>query len=159
MSLSNLIKWQKPGLKSENNLIQRSFFDEFDRFFDGFFNTPEALFQNSGSFTPNVNVEDNGKNILVSAELPGLDDKDIQVSVDGDMLTIKGEKKKEQKKETSGFYHMERHFGSFQRRIRLPAEINVDRVKASFRNGILNIDLPKLDPEKSNVKYITVKAS
>jgi len=96
-----------------------------------------------GGFSPKVDVAETETEVKVTAELPGMEEKDIDISVDGDMLTIKGEKKteKEEKKEES--YRLERSYGSFRRDILLPSKVQIDKVKATFAKGVLTVMLPK----------------
>ena len=96
-----------------------------------------------GGFSPKVDVAETETEVKVTAELPGMEEKDIDISVDGDMLTIKGEKKteKEEKKEES--YRLERSYGSFRRDILLPSKVQMDKVKATFAKGVLTVMLPK----------------
>lgn len=106
---------------------------------------------------PSVDVSEEDDNILVKADLPGLEAKDIDINVSGDQLTIKGEKKTEEEKKEANYYSKERFFGTFHRAIRLPAEVDADKVDATFKNGVLDISLPKSDASKR--KRIEVKSS
>lgn len=92
---------------------------------------------------------------LSSAVLPGLEAKDIDVSISGDILTIKGEKKKEEEKKDEHFHYCERYAGSFQRSLRLPVGVRSDQVEAAFKNGVLNITIPKAEEAKK--KQIEIK--
>jgi HSP20 family protein len=94
-------------------------------------------------------------NVMVKAELPGMDPKDIDVEVTGDMLTLRGEKKTEEEKKDERYYCRERHYGSFQRSFRLPAGVQSDKVDAQFKNGVLTINIPK--SEESKQKKIEIK--
>ena len=108
-------------------------------------------------FQPKVNISESDKEITVSAELPGMDDKDINVSLRKNELTIKGEKKEEKEEEKEHYYHMERTYGSFQRTIPLPYEVEDDKVEANFKNGVLTITLPKASHAIKETKKIEVK--
>ena len=92
---------------------------------------------------PRVDMLDNEDEILVRAELPGVDKKDLDVNISGQMLTIKGETKREEKEEKGEFYRSEITRGSFSRTLQLPAEVNGKEVKATFNNGMLEVHLPK----------------
>jgi HSP20 family protein len=94
-------------------------------------------------FTPRIDMAEDGDSVIVSAELPGMDEKDIEVSLSGDLLSIRGEKRNEQKKIRGTYFHSERSFGSFSRTISVPQRIDADKVSASFRKGILTVTLPK----------------
>jgi len=128
----------------------------FDNFFRGF--ELEPSWARLGAFNPRIDVRESEKEISVSAELPGLDDKDIDVSLTRDAVTIKGEKKKEKESKGKDFYRMERSYGSFTRTIPLPAEVDTDKVRAEFKKGVLNISLPKTVKAIKGTKRISVKA-
>jgi len=90
-----------------------------------------------------MNVSETDKEIRITAELPGVSEQDIDVSLDDDVLTIRGEKKFEQKDEKENFHFVERSYGTFQRSLRLPFTVNPDQVRASFENGVLTVTVPK----------------
>ena len=90
-----------------------------------------------------MNVSETENEIRVAAELPGVRDEDIEVSLQDDVLTIRGEKKFERKDEKENFHFVERSYGTFQRSLRLPIPVNPDQVQASFDNGVLTVTLPK----------------
>ena len=95
--------------------------------------------------TPAVDLYGEKDNIVVKAELPGLEKDDIEVNLSGHRLTIKGEKKQEEEVKKEGYYGAERSYGSFLRTLELPTEVQTDKVKAAFKNGILEIRLPKTE--------------
>lgn len=125
-----------------------------DNFMKGFDRSPGSA--SSGSFCPQVDITDKDKEILVTAELPGIDEKDIDISLSKDRLTIRGEKKEEKENKGSGFYSMERSFGSFTRDIPLPCTIDTDKVEATYKKGVLTITLPKTPDAISACKKIPV---
>jgi HSP20 family protein len=90
-----------------------------------------------------MNVSETENEIRITAELPGVTEQDIDVSLDDDVLTIRGEKKFERKDENENFHFIERSYGTFQRSLRLPFPADPDQVKASFENGVLTVTLPK----------------
>src|SRR6266567_90639 len=96
------------------------------------------------------------KEIKVSAEIPGVEPKDIDVSVEDGILTIKGEKKYEREEKEKGQYRMERSYGSFERTIELPAEVDESKAKAEFKKGVLRLTLPKRPGAPSRRKRISV---
>lgn len=102
-------------------------------------------------------IEDE-KSLKVMAELPGLTDKDIDISISRDTLTIRGEKKEEREDRKENYFYSERSFGSFTRAIRIPREIEVNRVQAVFRKGVLAITMPKTGDSVQDAKKITVNA-
>lgn len=112
-----------------------------------------------GTGMPAVDVIDKEKEVEVRAELPGMDEKDIDVRLSDGTLTIRGEKKEERKEGEEGgsYYVSERRYGSFQRSFQIPEGIDRDRVEASFRNGVLTITLPKTPETQQKAKKIEVK--
>jgi HSP20 family protein len=105
--------------------------------------------------TPAVDVYEEKDEIVVKAELPGLDKNDIEVNISDSVLTLKGEKKREEKIEDEGYYSCERSYGAFLRSVDLPGEVQADKVKASFKNGVLEIRMPKT--EEAKTKEIKIK--
>jgi HSP20 family protein len=127
----------------------------FDDVFRGFDVAPFALDRgfNRGFGWPNIEVSDTDKELRVTAELPGLEDKDVQLELANGMLAIKGEKKTEAEDKARLF--SERYYGRFERRI--PVEgVDEDKVSASFQNGVLSITLPKTGQAQRNVKRIAI---
>jgi HSP20 family protein len=102
-------------------------------------------------------VKENDKNYQVTAELPGMDENDIEVTLDNNALTISGEKKQETEDKGQNYYRMERSYGSFQRSISLPPGIESDNIDANFNKGILTITLPKTTEAQQHTKRIPVK--
>ncbi|WP_112663368.1 Hsp20/alpha crystallin family protein [Microvirga flavescens] len=99
--------------------------------------------QSAGMLMPQMDVSETDKEVRVRAELPGVNEKDIDVRFDDGMLTIRAEKKSETKEDKEDYHFMERSFGTFQRALRLPYAINPEEVKAKFENGVLSVVLPK----------------
>lgn len=132
-----------------------SFRKEMDRVFDDFFSLkPSTLFDSE--WMPDIDVEDTGKEIHVRAEMPGLDEKDLNVSLENNVLTISGEKKeeKEEKDKKKNYIYSERKFGSFSRSFTLPEGVEAEKIKAKFKKGVLEIDIPKdesVQPKKIQI--------
>lgn len=105
------------------------------------FEFPLAL--GTESFYPAVDVYDDKDKVVVKAELPGINKDQVQLHVENGILTIRGEKKKETEVKKENYYHLESSCGSFQRTVELPGEVDKDKAKASYKNGILEITLPK----------------
>lgn len=145
-------------LPEENPLL--SLRDNIDRMFDSFFRgfDIEPFGTGASMFSPNIDVADTGSEIKVNVELPGMDEKDIDVSLTKDSLTIRGEKKDETQEETTSYHRMERVYGYFSRTIALPVEIDIDKVKAAYKKGILTISLPKTEKTLKEAKKIPIKA-
>jgi HSP20 family protein len=116
---------------------------EMDRLFERFFESPWAELPALGDWTPALDVSEGKDAITVKAELPGVDPKEISISLEGDTLTITGEKehKKEEKDERS--HRIERSYGAFARSVRMPLPVDASKVTAAFKNGVLTITLPK----------------
>ena len=106
---------------------------------------------------PSVDVTESAKQVKVKAELPGMEEEDIDVSVTEEALTIRGEKKTETEEKGEDYYHQECSYGSFQRTIPLPCEIESDKVDASFKKGVLTVTLPKSEAAQAKVKKVKVK--
>ena len=106
---------------------------------------------------PSMDVVETDKEIEVTAELPGLEEKDVQVNVAGNVLTITGEKKAEKEEKDKDYRMFERSYGSFSRTLELPDGINPDNIKASLANGVLKVTVPK--PAPAQMKKVEVKAA
>lgn len=103
---------------------------------------------------PHVELGETGKEIRVTAELPGLDEKDVEITVEDGALTLRGEKRSEVEDKDRGY--TERSYGRFERRIGLPQGIDRDNANATFRNGVLTVTLPKMEAANENVRRIPV---
>jgi len=136
------------------------FREEMNRLFDNFFRgfDIEPLERRFAAFSPSIDISETDKEIVISAELPGMEDKEIDVSVSKDSLTIKGEKKEEKEEKGKSYYRMERSYGSFCRTIPLPSEIDTEKAVAEFKKGVLTIKLPKTPEAIKETKKISIKA-
>jgi HSP20 family protein len=124
--------------------------------FDDFFSIkPSSMFE--FEWAPAIDVHENDNSIHVKAEVPGISEKDINVIIENNVLTISGEKSEEKKSENKRYAVSERKFGSFFRSISLPGGIKHDGIKASYRNGVLDIEIPKEASEKTSRLKIDVK--
>lgn len=172
MTLGNLIPWSKKtvpikreeqehpiySMQKEMNRMFEDFFKGFDDDSSSFFLSPICSTTEAGTtLTPRVDLSETDKDIIVSMELPGLDENEIKVNLSRDMLTVSGEKKQESKENEKGWYRMERHYGSFSRSIPLPHEYNSEKVDASYKNGVLTVKLAKQNSKKQKTKKISVK--
>jgi len=128
-----------------------------EKLWDRFFGERPLMKAFSGEWSPSVDVSETEDKLVVSAELPGLEAKDVNVSISGDLLIIKGEKKKEKEEKDEHHHYIERYAGSFQRSFRLPVAIQCDKVEASFKKGVLKITLPKSEEAKKKAIEIKVK--
>lgn len=106
---------------------------------------------------PAVDVVEDEKTVRVTAEMPGLTEKDFNVEVQGDQLILSGEKKSSREEKNKGYYYSERSYGSFSRVIPLPCEVDADKAKGNYKNGMLEIELPKKEGGKS--RHIKINVS
>lgn len=127
--------------------------DDFDRLFEGFFGRMPAIREDF--WAPCVDIVENNGNIEVKAEIPGMKKEDIKVTVRDNVLSIAGERKQEKETKEKTFHRIESYYGKFSRRIQLPSEVEADKIKATYKDGVLNITLPK--PESAKPKKIDVE--
>jgi HSP20 family protein len=142
-------------------------FDAMDRWFEEAFRRPFSLLGPSWlprlrtmemeEAIPSVDIFEEGDNVVVKAELPGIKKEDVDVSMTDNVISISGEKKKEEKVERKNYYREERSYGSFTRSFRLPAEVQTDKAKASFKEGVLEIRIPKTEEAKKKEKKVTIE--
>lgn len=168
MQITDLIPWNKNkqpatrksevgdyplvGLQRDLNRVFEDFWGRFDRPY-------LRPFDGLGHFGPSIDVTETDNAVDISVELPGLDEKDIDVTLTDDVLTIRGEKKNAHEEKKKGYYLAERSFGSFYRSIPLPAGIDTEKADARFKRGVLSISLPKTPEARARTKKIEVKAA
>lgn len=162
MQIKDLIPWARKGeapetRNGEDNPIA-SLQRDMNRLFEGFWNRIGHVdWPWSGDAKSDVVETDNA--IEVSIELPGMEMKDIEVTVTDDMLTIKGEKRVERQEEKKGYYLSERSYGAVYRTIPLPPGVDGEKAEATFRNGVLTVRLPQTPEAQAKVKRIEVQAA
>lgn len=167
MHISDLIPWgrdKEKRLASESGsnplvALQRDINHVFDDFWDKVENGWNGRSDVVGTFGPSTDVTETDKSVNVSIELPGMTEKDIDISLSSDVMTIRGEKKVEHEEERKGVYMAERSYGSFYRTVPLPAGVDTDKADAKFKNGVLTVSLPKTAEAQAKVKRIPVKAA
>lgn len=137
--------------------FQRALNSLFDDFFSGFETAP--FDEKFGAFNPKIDMTEDEKEIKVTAELPGLEEKDIDVNLSKDILTIRGEKSQEKEEKGRETYYSERSYGSFSRSIQIPSEVEHDKIDATFKKGVLNITLPKIAKPVEQQKKIQIKSA
>ena len=120
---------------------------EVNRLFDSFFGRPSQVGVER-VWAPAVDLYETADEVVVSADLPGMNEKDIHLSITGEMLTIRGERQWPQGVTQEGVYRSERWFGKFERTLALPIPVQSDKVKASYRDGVLTVKLPKVESIK-----------
>jgi HSP20 family protein len=128
--------------------------EAMDRLFDDAFTRPLTL--SAGWQVPAVDMYQTDNEVIIEAAVPGMKASDVQISVTGDVLTLRGEIKQNSKVDENAYHIREKRYGIFERRIMLPTDVEADKAKAEFENGILTITLPKA--EEVRPKTITVKA-
>ena len=160
-----------PALRSESFdrpfvELQRTTNRLFDDFFKGFglsggrWSEPLSLTPDVfGSQWPRVDMSETDNEIRITAELPGVNKDDLEISVSEGRITIRGEKKEQKENKGKDYYRLERSYGAYQRSFSLPCEIDEDKVDASFEHGVLDIKLPKTEAARKRIKKISVKSS
>lgn len=162
MSFKDLIPWRRNELTQREYdnpflSLQREVNSLFDDFFKGFdVALPGSFAKKFGALTPTIDVVENEKEVKITAELPGVEEKDIDLAYSDGVLTLKGEKREEKKEEGENGYHVERSFGSFTRQIQIPTEVEADKIDAGFKNGVLTVRFPKSATAKDKIKKIKI---
>jgi HSP20 family protein len=147
--MTNLTRWSP---RTELDAVTRDPF--FRRIFDVF----DGMERGEREWLPALDVVETEKEIEVRLEIPGIDPKDVEVNLQSDVLTIRGERKFERDEKQENRYHLrEQAYGTFQRAVRLPCHVNPDKVEAGARNGVMTITLPKADEHVG--RRITVSGS
>ncbi len=138
--------------------LQRDVNSIFDNMWRGFGAPAVAGDGNVSRLQPTTDIAETDKEYEVTVELPGIDEKDVEVTLANGVLSIKGEKKFEREEKKKDYYLSERSYGSFQRSIRVPEDVDGEKVSAAFAKGVLTLKLPKLAEAQSTTKKIAVKA-
>ena len=162
MALKTLVPWQiaterRPALHSLDDPFSR-FHDEIDRVFGDFF-TPRAASESkqTRSFWPALNLEEDQKAVHITLEVPGMEEKDIDITFEDDRIVIQGEKRFERSSDSDApRRYYESNYGAFTRVVPLQSEIDDDNASAKLKDGVLRITLPKAEPSKSATKKISV---
>jgi HSP20 family protein len=131
---------------------------DMDRFWDSFLEGGlRRKTEEGGEWLPFLDVAETKNELVVKAEIPGMDPKDIDISLSDGVLTIKGEKRQEKEEKEADYHLVERSYGSFMRSVQLPKEVQSDKISASYKNGILRITLPKSEEAKKKEVKIKVE--
>ncbi|MEO0230510.1 MAG: Hsp20/alpha crystallin family protein [candidate division WOR-3 bacterium] len=131
--------------------------DEIDRLFDSFFGRQTSIASTEGFWVPAIDVEETENDYIVKAELPGLKKEDIKLCVTDDSLTISGERKMEKEEKGKTYHRIEMNYGRFERTIRFPSEVVPDKAKASYKDGILTVTIPKTEKAKAKELEIQIE--
>ncbi|MHC4883192.1 MAG: Hsp20/alpha crystallin family protein [Planctomycetota bacterium] len=137
--------------------MNRMFDDFFGDFGDFSLSPLRALTRGTNGFMPRMDIAETDTDITLCAELAGMDEKDVEITVHDDVLTITGEKKSAREEKEGERFLTERSYGSFSRSIALPAEVDQDKIDASFKKGVLTVKLPKVPVEETKAKKIDIK--
>jgi len=149
--MAGIIPWRSRGE------VDR-FRGEIDRMFDDFFaRAPFARSYGGEEWLPAMDVAETEKEFVVHAELPGMSARDLDISINGRALSIRGEKKQEQIEKEENYHRIERRYGSFSRSLELPGEVDADKVKAIYKDGVLKLNLPKAKDQ--SIKKIEVAST
>jgi HSP20 family protein len=143
--MADLIKW-----KPFHSLMQ-DFFKDLDPMFD-----QPALLRPTLDYQPRMDLKETDKDVTIFLDTPGMEKKDIDISIEANVLVMKGERKGEGRKTEDGYVHTERFFGSFERRVRLPENIESDKIKADYKDGSLTVTIPRAKIEKPEAKKIKI---
>lgn len=165
--MKNLVPWRR---KEEQNLVARNRPDaledlhqQMNRLLDAFFQgwslpAPWRAGQGEPWFAPGCEVAETDDEVKVRAELPGLNEKDVEVTLEDDQMTIRGEKKQEREEKKKNYHLAECSYGRFERVIPLPSSIDQAGIKARFKKGVLTVTLPKTEPAPGRARHIAIAA-
>jgi HSP20 family protein len=154
----DLIPWRRRevGMAPERSAVD--LWREMDNLFDRFFGDMPWLGRSMPrQFFPAFDISENDNDFVVKAELPGVDPKEVDINLTGNLLTIKGEKKDEGEETRENFHRVERSYGSFSRSFQLPCEVLEDKIEAQYKNGVLDLRIPKAEKAKRKSVKIEVK--
>ncbi|MBN3039481.1 MAG: Hsp20/alpha crystallin family protein [Candidatus Omnitrophica bacterium] len=128
-----------------------------DNLFDDFFKAPIKWGLTGFETLPAVDIYEKGNSVVVKAEIPGVKSEELDIAVDDGLLTISGEKKQENEVKEKDYYRLESAYGRFERTIRLPSEVKAENAKATYKDGVLKVELPKSEESKKKKINIDVK--
>ena len=163
-TLSIAKKEPEPSLSPFEGFEKR--FGDLEHRFEEFFRRPFSMMEIpwhsmwpglTGAYSPSVDVYEEGDDVVVKAELPGMKKDEIHVEVGLDSVTIYGEKKKEERAERKDYHRLERSYGSFTRSCALPAEVATEKARAKFRDGVLEVRVPKTEEAKRKGKTVPIE--
>lgn len=162
MNISDLVPWRSRAVAHRENDPFLTMQQEFNNLFDNFFRHFDMIPAGNSpfEFAPHLNMAETEKEFQVTVELPGMDEKEIEVTLDHNQLTIQGEKKADKEEKEKNFYRRERNYGFFQRTIPVPSDlVDQNQIEAAFEKGILTVTLPKVEGVQPATKRIAVKAA
>ena len=150
-----LVPWKRTESERPLLALQR----EMNSLFDDFFGRdllPEP-FRGMGGWRPALDLSETENAVVVKVELPGIEPKQVDVSLVGNVLRVSGEKKAEKEEKTRSFHRVERSYGAFERSVALPCDVNADKVDARFKDGVLTVELPKVAEAKGRSFKVKVE--
>jgi HSP20 family protein len=159
----NLIPWKGKGRENNGGTALApldEFRHEMNRLFDSFFRDSGFLGETFGNLTawsPSLDVAETDKDVTIRAEIPGVDPKDLNITVDGNRLMISGEKKETSEKKEQSYHRRESYYGRFTRQVELPQGVDAENVEANYKGGVLTVQLKKTPGVAA--KKIPVKSS
>lgn len=173
MTLREIVPWRWGGLRRWEpdegpfggfRRQMESLHRDMDRLFEEMTSEPfrkplEPQVFGRDLLVPDIDETEDEKAFHVTIEFPGMDEKDVHITLSGRLLTIRGEKKQEEKEEGKDYYRRERSYGSFRRTLELPGEVDESKIEASFKKGVLKINLPRTKEAQEKIKHIAVKAA
>lgn len=168
MPISDLLPWnrdkEKYAMQKREDADPLELQQEMNRMIESFFEDPfrplsmRKWLDDDRGFSPRMDVSESDKEICIRADMPGMDEKDIHLSLENNTLTISGEKRVEKEEKGLTYHRMERSYGSFSRSIGLPEGVDFDRIDAKFKNGVLTVNIPKPETTAVQRKRIPIKA-
>ncbi|MFP7754150.1 Hsp20/alpha crystallin family protein [Thermodesulfobacteriota bacterium B35] len=159
-----MAKKEKGALVQKETMQPVSLFEDMDRYMEQFFRNPFSMLSSPlmtggltrmEGITPSVDIYDDGDDMVLKAEIPGIKKDDLDVTITDEAITISGEKKQEEKVDKENYHRIERRYGSFSRSFRLPDNVNAGKAKAEFKDGVLEVRIPKT--KESKKKKIEIK--
>ena len=150
----SLMRWRPTrdlvGIREEMNRL-------FDDFFTGWPWPERRKGLLEGEWAPSIDVAETDEEVVVTAELPGIKQDDVDITIIDDVLMLKGEKKEEKEVKEKNYHRIERSYGSFQRSVRLPTGVQADKAKAKYKDGVLQVTIPKVEEAKPKQIKINVE--
>ncbi|MDP4198972.1 MAG: Hsp20/alpha crystallin family protein [Bacteroidota bacterium] len=150
-----ITKWEPRGDFDLMTRGMRRLFEDFDH---NFFNFP-TLTAKQGGYMPSVDINEDKDNLYFIAELPGLASEDVKITISEGVLTIRGEKKREEEHHDRNFYRMERSYGEFVRQFTLPEDVKEEDIQANFKDGVLEILVPKTVPSTPKEREVKIASN
>jgi HSP20 family protein len=150
--------WDEPWMASPFSMLRRMQ-DEMDRWFGGMGGFGGIGGGFPQAFMPSVDMRETENEVVVKADVPGVEPEDLEVYCTENALILRGEMRREEQRDERGVHRAERHYGRFERALPLPAEVSRDQIQASFRNGVLEVHLPKTEAGRERMRRIPIQGA